>query len=1482
MNRSVRLAVCAIALGSFALEGCAKLQQAIQKATARPNLTGAVKGSSGGSGGSSKTARASKTRKGAVPSQSASSGGKSGCTVGAYSLIENEKVGEATTDSNGRFTIEDGVENGEKYRLKAECPDPQNPGTLQTFMSVAGADIVPPEAKADETLEVSPRSTVAAALIIQTVLETVNSALAGTVSDEVRAVILAAISRSLDSVISQISASVEESIENGDMEEPSEASASLLAADVASVTDDSIDDLDLSGHGLDSNSLPPAIASAAAAASSGSALKDCDAALEDSSQDKCTAALSALLVDAFKMQIAVRASGGAFGDTSNCTAASFRERFKSRPRFTHVDQLGGFCHVASAIAQVDRNRSMEGDEGSSDNGLVLIEQTDSAGTKGLLSVIAQGLFQKHAYRLGDLDRIVFGHVPPHSGVPSAGINARLFQVRPGSFEGENEGFQEELFYLSETFDWVAVCNSSPCPKHNFMQELFGGFASAGWESAQARSELAESIGRGRPAALGVFERKFGGRIPTIQELDEFLGERIHIPRNPTGPKEFHVLYREMPKVDPEQGSGCWDNDPSTPCVGESGAEYPAVRATVVRGSLDSSEGIKPISEIALGSQGDYLVLPIFQRDGFSGVFQLIHAESGRLLSDELSRRRFFYRIPDQDSSCSSLQRRDDQSLPACSPGKVYNVHADWQCHDGECSLEVRYLGGPAILLSGESAVGMRRNYKNRPIEFESANGEAFSFPALTSGSGDWDRLEFVRVTLSQVSGTSYTINQVLDEPGTSIGASSYYLMPQWSETQPGRWAVTSFVALDQDGTLDFDKVVPAGDVDSKVPGASRVEPIMGPYLNPAHRCSSEPFFVDGNGNGELDCDADDLAASEGDVTFDEPWKFEQQHSGELESMEGHAELLMNRNGYLFKDGGSTKAWLTTAFGGWFDGEHALTGSSELDALQAFTLMMFFFEGQQDGGKMRIGGLGEHDLYKVESPMFYQQDDDSVLMLNRQLAGGFNLFRKGLEEPASTPTLGSGFSPDSSFGSSGRRIVGGSGGSAARFGDPVWVEPTANGGLRMVVSYEQLPSSGPSPAPTPTAPPAQPDWGSATQAQMESYYAAYAAWESQWERGHALLTLDSSGAVLSRTNLAGAPQWIGKGSFVRDSSGSLWMAGTTDGVSGPAEFSIRKLTSTGQPSAGFGAAGKLVPSFSNSSMASNARIAAYEGGIVVASSGMQALELHRYDAQGQLVSAFGDGGKKVHPVPAPEVPEGLEARSPSVYLDSIVAGGSGELLLLGSRSWMLCPPEVASGNEWSGGCDFRQYPFQARVDGESGSLTPLPILGLEEVNALELLPTGKYLVGGKSSGSGEQLDQAAVCRFNPDGTRDLSFGIGGCFKHVPNGATDGVRVNAMKLLPNGRIAVTGEFEQGENEDGDIEKVVLWMLHPDGRPDLSYNASVTPGYSVHHNAAGGNGEDEADFVLLDSEGRLVLVGESEAPESSSYSSEERLAVWRFARP
>jgi uncharacterized delta-60 repeat protein len=163
----------------------------------------------------------------------------------------------------------------------------------------------------------------------------------------------------------------------------------------------------------------------------------------------------------------------------------------------------------------------------------------------------------------------------------------------------------------------------------------------------------------------------------------------------------------------------------------------------------------------------------------------------------------------------------------------------------------------------------------------------------------------------------------------------------------------------------------------------------------------------------------------------------------------------------------------------------------------------------------------------------------------------------------------------------------------------------------------------------------------------------------------------------------------------------------------------------------------------------------------------------------------------------------------------------------------------------------------------------PLLGATPVdqnrgNALAIDGSGRIVVAGQAMDGGGNF-YMVVWRWLANGTLDTGFNGTG-YKSLANlGGALGEIANAVTLDGQGRILLAGYAT------GATKIMALVRLSSNGAPDASFG---TAGVVTHNSAAGGAGDDRANAVLVDSSGKILVVG-----ASFNSGGNLDLAVWKY---
>lgn len=150
--------------------------------------------------------------------------------------------------------------------------------------------------------------------------------------------------------------------------------------------------------------------------------------------------------------------------------------------------------------------------------------------------------------------------------------------------------------------------------------------------------------------------------------------------------------------------------------------------------------------------------------------------------------------------------------------------------------------------------------------------------------------------------------------------------------------------------------------------------------------------------------------------------------------------------------------------------------------------------------------------------------------------------------------------------------------------------------------------------------------------------------------------------------------------------------------------------------------------------------------------------------------------------------------------------------------------------------------------------------------LAILPSGSILVAGYIMTAGPDTD-TTIWRFNSAGVLDISFnGSGILALDIPSGTSQDQQAHAIALQPDGNIAAAGQAQPG----ADLSSAV-WRVYSNGAGldtgfnTTGFNDAVPPGST---------GDDVANAIAVDSQGRIVVAGYS-VQGANGFD----MAVWRF---
>ena len=242
-----------------------------------------------------------------------------------------------------------------------------------------------------------------------------------------------------------------------------------------------------------------------------------------------------------------------------------------------------------------------------------------------------------------------------------------------------------------------------------------------------------------------------------------------------------------------------------------------------------------------------------------------------------------------------------------------------------------------------------------------------------------------------------------------------------------------------------------------------------------------------------------------------------------------------------------------------------------------------------------------------------------------------------------------------------------------------------------------------------------------------------------------------------------------------------------------------------------------------------------------------LAIWRYHPGGSLDSSFDRDGIVVYHHPGAE---SLAGGSSDITVDA-----AGKILV--ASTW-----RNASGNWDMVICRYNpDGSLDSTFDGDGVVVDDNAAVG-----AMTLDASGRILVAGVNTNPLTGGSSAvAIWRYHADGSLDLSFDADGMVvqEYVPSKYCD---ARAITTDASGKILLAGS---SRNASGNLDMAIC-RYHPDGSLDATFDGD---GIVVHHNAAGGNGNDAGEAITLDAAGKILVAG------TSDYFADTDMVIWRY---
>ena len=292
-----------------------------------------------------------------------------------------------------------------------------------------------------------------------------------------------------------------------------------------------------------------------------------------------------------------------------------------------------------------------------------------------------------------------------------------------------------------------------------------------------------------------------------------------------------------------------------------------------------------------------------------------------------------------------------------------------------------------------------------------------------------------------------------------------------------------------------------------------------------------------------------------------------------------------------------------------------------------------------------------------------------------------------------------------------------------------------------------------------------------------------------------------------------------------------------------DFAITRYNRDGSLDTTFGAGGKVTTDFPSTLDQANAVAIQSDGKIIIAGSqrvdiftGDDNFALLRYNPDGSLDPTFGSGGK---------VTTEFSSGRPDAALDLAIQA-DGKIVAVGSSSNSSTADDFA----------LMRFNRDGSLDptfGSGGKVTTdfagSPF-GFDVANSVAIQSDGKIIAGGMV-----QSGDFGLARYHTDGSLDSTFGTGG--KVITEVSSSGDAISALAIQSNGKIVAAGYALSIVVYD-----FALARYNTDGSLDTTFGA----GGKVITDFSGGN--DFALDVAIQFNGKIIAVGEASTDASTDF--------------
>ena len=263
---------------------------------------------------------------------------------------------------------------------------------------------------------------------------------------------------------------------------------------------------------------------------------------------------------------------------------------------------------------------------------------------------------------------------------------------------------------------------------------------------------------------------------------------------------------------------------------------------------------------------------------------------------------------------------------------------------------------------------------------------------------------------------------------------------------------------------------------------------------------------------------------------------------------------------------------------------------------------------------------------------------------------------------------------------------------------------------------------------------------------------------------------------------------------------------------------------------FGSGGVVTTSFGGPYTLVSGLVIQPDGRIVAVGGSNGRFAVARYSPDGTLDFTFGAGGTVLTPMSTDS--------ADYAFADDVALQSDGKLVAVGS---------VGPADKFGGHFAVARYTAGGVLDptfGNAGAVITnfgsgaLALPTQDVASAVAVQPDGKIVVVGVSWDSVGPYGNLALARYNPDGSLDSTFGVGGL---VRRGGPIGGWARAVVLQPDGKIVVAGSVQ--------LDYAMIARFKADGSLDTSFGNGGVTQFGQYA---------EAYSLLVQPDGKLVAAG------------------------